>query len=206
MTNETLSDKKHNAVVDELKYGYFFVKDVQHSIQKLGEELGREISTIREDMKISQMKIQMYHLIPKVIEKIFGDALIHSPLNSGKSLEDTPEGSATRTDSATSGTSDKICANHPIDKWIETLRSKGQNALRKELHEYCKNYDAVIRLKSNKRLPYTTDNPDGYRRLIRKLRKTSANPEVCPYTGKKGYVKEEDCHCFCCGSHKGVKK
>lgn len=27
----------------------------------------------------------------------------------------------------------------------------------------------------------------------------------CPYTGKKGYVEEEDCHCFCCGTHKGIK-
>ncbi len=27
--------------------------------------------------------------------------------------------------------------------------------------------------------------------------------ELCILTGKKGYVKEEDCHCFCCGDHKG---
>ena len=26
--------------------------------------------------------------------------------------------------------------------------------------------------------------------------------DVCEYTGKKGYVKDEDCHCFCCGTHK----
>lgn len=24
---------------------------------------------------------------------------------------------------------------------------------------------------------------------------------LCPFTGKKGYVIEEDCHCFCCGTH-----
>ena len=27
--------------------------------------------------------------------------------------------------------------------------------------------------------------------------------KVCHYTGKKGYVEEEDCHCFCCGTHNG---
>ena len=26
----------------------------------------------------------------------------------------------------------------------------------------------------------------------------------CPYTGKEGYVEEEDCHCFCCGIHDGI--
>lgn len=25
----------------------------------------------------------------------------------------------------------------------------------------------------------------------------------CPYTGKKGYIQEDDCHCFCCGTHEG---
>ncbi len=25
---------------------------------------------------------------------------------------------------------------------------------------------------------------------------------ICPISKKKGYVKEEDCHCFCCGTHK----
>ena len=29
------------------------------------------------------------------------------------------------------------------------------------------------------------------------------NHTNCPYTGKKGYVPEEECHCFCCGTHKG---
>ena len=28
----------------------------------------------------------------------------------------------------------------------------------------------------------------------------------CPITNKEGYVKEEDCHCFCCGIHEGVVK
>ena len=27
----------------------------------------------------------------------------------------------------------------------------------------------------------------------------------CPITGKEGYVKEENCHCFCCGTHEGYK-
>jgi hypothetical protein len=25
----------------------------------------------------------------------------------------------------------------------------------------------------------------------------------CPITNKEGYIEEEDCHCFCCGTHKG---
>ncbi len=29
--------------------------------------------------------------------------------------------------------------------------------------------------------------------------------QECPYTGNKGYVEEEDCHCFCCGTHRGKK-
>lgn len=32
--------------------------------------------------------------------------------------------------------------------------------------------------------------------------KTKNHSPNCPYTGKKGYVEEEDCHCFCCGVHK----
>lgn len=27
----------------------------------------------------------------------------------------------------------------------------------------------------------------------------------CPITNKEGYVAEEDCHCFCCGTHNGEK-
>ena len=27
----------------------------------------------------------------------------------------------------------------------------------------------------------------------------------CPYGSKGNYVKEEDCHCFCCGTHDGKK-
>lgn len=26
----------------------------------------------------------------------------------------------------------------------------------------------------------------------------------CSKTGKEAYVKEEDCHCFCCGKHDGL--
>ena len=50
----------------------------KEAIQKLNDNLLKEISTIREDMKVSQMKFQMYHLIPKIIDNIFGPALIHS--------------------------------------------------------------------------------------------------------------------------------
>ena len=28
----------------------------------------------------------------------------------------------------------------------------------------------------------------------------------CPYGSKGNYVKEEDCHCFCCGTHDGRNK
>ncbi len=28
----------------------------------------------------------------------------------------------------------------------------------------------------------------------------------CPYGSKGNYVKEEDCHCFCCGVHDGKKR
>ena len=26
----------------------------------------------------------------------------------------------------------------------------------------------------------------------------------CPITNKEGYIEEENCHCFCCGIHKGI--
>ena len=32
------------------------------------------------------------------------------------------------------------------------------------------------------------------------------NKSKCPITDKEGYVKIEDCHCFCCGNHKGIQK
>ncbi len=32
--------------------------------------------------------------------------------------------------------------------------------------------------------------------------KTNSGADDCPISGKKGYVLDEDCHCFCCGVHK----
>ena len=42
----------------------------------------------------------------------------------------------------------------------------------------------------------------GYCKDTFKCEKFVPFKDVCPYTGKEGYVKEEDCHCFCCGTHK----
>ena len=60
-------------------------------------------------------------------------------------------------------------------------------------------YDTYINSKSKKRMhlinPKIVD--DSYVTTKREYCPGGRhNPEVCPYTGKEGYVKEEDCHCF----------
>ena len=136
MKEETLSDKIEEWINPwDDKESAIATRHVKIAIQKLKENLKR----------CGWMTWQ----IDEIIEKIFGDALtgapahLHSPLSKEKSGVVTPEDTPDETspdEKLLSGTSDKI------DKWIETLRDKGQNALRQELHDY---------------LDKTTDNPKG---------------------------------------------
>ncbi len=55
-----------------------FTLDVEHVrefIKKRDKKLIDEISTIREDIKAKDFKIQMYHLIPKITEEFAGKEL-----------------------------------------------------------------------------------------------------------------------------------
>ncbi len=38
------------------------------------------------------------------------------------------------------------------------------------------------------------------------LNQSKTESMKCPYGSKGNYVEEEDCHCFCCGTHKGKEK
>lgn len=42
-------------------------------------------------------------------------------------------------------------------------------------------------------------------KVIENLKEINEDYEICPITGKEGYVPEEECHCFCCGTHHGLK-
>ena len=67
---ETLSDKKHNAVVEELKYGYFFEEDVKEKIQNVQRGLKKFKSLNNETKKYD------YLLIPiDEFNKIFNEEI-----------------------------------------------------------------------------------------------------------------------------------
>ena len=92
MTNETLSSKIHADLGDG---GLIFTSDVKDFIQKLKEEI--------EAMPIPNKKNRLWQgvtgwratkrAIPKIIDKLAGDALIHGL---HRNVKDTPDGQPLR--------------------------------------------------------------------------------------------------------------
>ena len=96
MKNETPNSKRINISSNSKVENFvYFESKVKDFIQNYIDKTLKEISTIREDMKVSQFKFQMYHLIPLMFERLAGDDLIHSPRKDrskgGVPVEDTPE-------------------------------------------------------------------------------------------------------------------
>ena len=313
MKNETPNSKRINISSNSKVENFvYFESKVKDFIQNYIDKTLKEISTIREDMKVSQFKFQMYHLIPLMFERLAGDDLIHSPrkdrskggvpvedtpednpltVNSGnhspqnsgttvKALEDTPKESPLTLDtpdervtpdfeSRASGThgpsgvgspcssllnkrregkpegrmtsfsrNNSPSGNHgqqtkPIVRHGKTVKLSltDDSGLDKTAGTHDNLCDCQLCSDVRKLHLGTTKNKSqekcggsdkigcakcGIYNICKKCKQwaqvnkdrlcggcDNQNHTNCPYTGKKGYVPEEECHCFCCGTHKG---
>ena len=154
MKDKTLSDK----IVDlsgytkgSVKSKYYWEKDVKDFIQKLKKDCCE--CHMHPIMMERDKSWKCWFCV--ILNKLAGDALIHSPLNSGKSLEDTPEETrlshnSQYESSGTHGSGNASCANPLMN--IETVLG-----LTLEDIEWMKKYFIENLIEIN---PKTTDNQD----------------------------------------------
>ena len=74
MTKESLSDKMFETL-NETGKNVIWIEDVKEKIQnaqrRIKDELVAEVSILPPELKNKAFKVQLYHIIPRIIEKIF---------------------------------------------------------------------------------------------------------------------------------------